>query len=81
MKRSIKKEIDDYYKLRDKKGCNFGVFYVSDVEQLKKIATDKGGINFWNILLEAICSSLQAGFMVGYRAGLREAKRKRKDIK
>ena len=80
MKRSMQKAIDEYNALLKKKAGNFGSFYVSDVNELKKIATDKGGINFWDIVLSAIGNSLQAGFMIGYKAGLREAKRKRKDI-
>lgn len=33
-----------------------------------------------NTLFVAIGKGLKVGFMVGYKAGLREAKRKRKDI-
>lgn len=74
MERSIQKEIDEYNSLIEKKGGNFGAFYLSDVKQLQKIAEDKGGISFKNIVLEGIFNSLYAGFMIGYRAGLREAK-------
>lgn len=73
MERSIQKEIDEYNSLREKKGGNFGAFYLSDVKQLQKIAEDKGGISFKNIVSEAIINSLEAGFMIGYRAGLRAA--------
>ena len=70
MERSIQKEIDEYNSLIKKKGGNFGAFYSSDVKQLQKIAEDKGGISFKNIVLEGIVNSLYAGFMIGYRAGL-----------
>lgn len=78
MERSIQKEIDEYNSLREKKGGNFGAFYLSDVKQLQKIAEDKGGISFKNIVSEAIINSLEAGFMIGYRAGLREARKNAK---
>lgn len=78
MARSMKKAIDDYNALIEKRGGTFGAFYASDMEELKKIATDKGGISFSNIILEAVWNSLQAGFMVGYNAGLRDAKKNAK---
>lgn len=75
MARSMQKAIDDYNALIKKRGGTFGAFYTSDMEELKKIATDKGGISFWDILFEAVWNSLQAGFMIGYRAGLRDSKK------
>lgn len=75
-KEAFRKKIDEYNSLIKKKGGNFGAFYSSDVKQLRKIAEDKGGISFKNIVLEGIVNSLYAGFMIGYRAGLREAKAK-----
>ena len=45
------------------------------MEELKNIAIVKGGINFWDILFEAVWNGLQAGFMVGYNAGLRDARK------
>lgn len=78
MTRNMEKLIDEYHKLIEKKGGNFGAFYLSDVKQLQKIAEDKGGISFKNIVSEAIINSLEAGFMIGYRAGLREARKNAK---
>lgn len=78
MARSMQKAIDDYNSLIEKRGGTFGAFYASDMEELKKIATDKGGISFSNIVLEAVWNSLQAGFMVGYNAGLRDARKNAK---
>ena len=76
MKRSMQKAINEYHALLKEKGGNFGSFYVSDVNKLKKIATDNGGISFWDTVLSAIGNSLQAGFVIGYKAGLRESKKK-----
>lgn len=76
MKRNMQKAIDDYNALIKKKGGNFGAFYASDVEELKKITTDESGTNFWEVVLEALWNGLRAGFMIGYRAGLREASKR-----
>ena len=73
MTRNMKKLIDEYHKLTEKKGGNFGAFTMNDAEQLRKLAEDRGGISFKNIVLEAIINSLEAGFMIGYRAGIRAA--------
>lgn len=78
MARSMQKAIDDYHALCDRKGGVFGSFYSDDVNQLKKIAEDKGGINFREIEFECICNSLFAGFMIGYNAGRRYAREKGK---
>ena len=80
MKRNMQKEIDDYNALIKKKGGNFGAFYASDVEELKKITTDESGTNFWEVVLEALWNGLRAGFMIGYRAGLREASKRIKGV-
>ena len=76
MKRNMRKVIDDYNALIKKKGGNFGAFYASDVEELKKITTDESGTNFWEVVLAALWNGLRAGFMIGYRAGLREASKR-----
>lgn len=78
MGRSMEKAIEDYKALCDQRGGTFGSFYSTDVEQLRKIAEDAGGINFRNIEFECISNSLFAGFMIGYRAGLRDARKKSK---
>lgn len=76
MTRSMQKAIDDYRALCDRKGGAFGSFYTDDVNQLRQIAEDKGGINFRKIELHAIVSGLEAGFMIGYKAAKREARKK-----
>lgn len=78
MKRSMRKEIDGYNELRNKKGGNFGAFYNSDLDELRKIAFDKSGTSFREVVLIAVWNGLRAGFMIGYRAGLREARKNAK---
>ena len=73
MTRNMQKLIDEYHKLTEKKGGNFGSFYMDDIKQLKKISEDAGGINFRNIEFQCIHNGLMAGFMIGYRAGIRAA--------
>ena len=80
MKRNMQKAIDDYNALIKKKGGNFGAFYASDVEELKKITTDESGTNFWEVVLEALWNGLRAGFVIGYRAGLRGASKRNKGV-
>lgn len=74
----MQKAIDEYHALCDRRGGTFGSFYTDDVEQLRKIAEDAGGINFRNIEFECVSNSLFAGFMIGYRAGLRDVRKKNK---
>ena len=76
MARSMQKAIDDYRALCDRKGGTFGSFYPDDVYQLRQVAEDKGGINFREIELNAIIGGLEAGFMIGYKAAKREARKK-----
>lgn len=78
MGRSMEKAIEDYKALCDKRGGSFGSFYTDDLDQLRKIAEDAGGISFRNIELHCILHGLEAGFMVGYRAGLRDARKKKR---
>ena len=76
MERSMQKAIENYRALKAKKGGNFGAFYLSELEELRKITFDSTGINFREIVLEAIWNGLKAGFMIGYRAGLRGASKR-----
>ena len=76
MERSMQKAIEDYRALKGEKGGNFGAFYLSELEELRKITFDSTGINFREIVLEAIWNGLKAGFMIGYRAGLRGASKR-----
>ena len=73
MERSMQKAIEDYRALKAKKGGNFGAFYKPDLDELRKITFDSTGTNFQEIVLVAVWNGLKAGFMIGYRAGLREA--------
>ena len=76
MERSMQKAIDDYRALKADKGGNFGAFYLSEVEELRKITFDSNGTNFRDIVLAAAWNGLKAGFMIGYRAGLRGASKR-----
>ena len=78
MARSMQKAIEDYKALCDKRGKTFGSFYTDDLDQIRKIAEDAGGINFRNIELHCIMYGMEAGYMIGYQAGLRDARKKNK---
>ena len=73
MERSMQKAIEDYRALKAEKGGNFGAFYLSELEELRKITFDSTGTNFQEIVLAAVWNGLKAGFIIGYRAALREA--------
>lgn len=75
MKRNIKKICADYHELKKKKPESFGEFYYSDMVQLIEMARTQEGNEQ---LYEAVCRSLEAGFMIGYRCAKREQKRARK---
>ena len=77
MKRDMNRVIQDYQTLKRQKGGNFGAFYYDDIKQLQKKTEDEAGINFREIELQAIVNGLEAGFMIGYRAGIRDARGKR----
>lgn len=68
-KRSIAKAVEDYNRFKESKGNNTGAFYVSDILEVKEIATNPmgGGVE----LVTAIGTALEAGFMVGYRTAQR----------
>lgn len=68
--RDLRKSIEEYQKKFY--NSNSGCFYASDIEQIAQLATDSGRVD----LYEAISSALQAGFMVGYRYGKKEARKK-----
>ena len=76
MERSMQKAIEDYRALKAEKGGNFGAFYLSDAQELRKITLDSTGTNFQEIVLVAVWNGLKAGFMIGYRAGLRGASKR-----
>ena len=75
MSRDIKKTIEEYNQLCEERDEDFGVFYLSDLQQLRNIAVEKGGIHFWDIVYYAIDASLSAGFIMGYRAAQSEIKK------
>lgn len=62
--RDINKAIEDYKKQFVNKDND--KFLLSDMLQLKELSTDT---------LDAVYNSCYAGFMIGYRFGLKESKR------
>ena len=73
MTRDLKKSVEAYKKKFYNATGNTGAFYVTDFDQIKELATDSGGVvSFW----DAIGYALEAGFMVGYRYGKKEGKKK-----
>lgn len=79
MKRDINKLINEYGKLREGKSDNFGSFYASEIYEIREMA-EKKGPHIGNILFDAIANGLKVGFMVGYKAGLREARKRQKRV-
>ena len=71
MARSIRKAVADYDKAT-RKG-RYGAFYCSDFEEIKELATQNGGISFF----EAVDIALKAGFMIGYRTAKRHDRQKK----
>lgn len=79
MQRDIKKSCDEYdRKFTGIPGSTKGAFYASDFIQIKDLVLEKMGEsrNISAFLYEAIDISLRAGFMIGYRCGRRENRRR-----
>lgn len=70
--RDYKKLREEYKDLKAKKAANFGKFYADDV--IKVIETGKKPGGSYSDF-EAITTALEAGFMLGYKAGKRDAKK------
>ena len=75
MKRDINKLLNEYGKLKKGKSGNFGSFYASEIYEIREMA-EKDGPRIGDILFDAITKSLNVGFIVGYKAGLREARKR-----
>ena len=70
-KRSIAKAVEDYNRFTEGKGNNTGAFYISDMQEVKEMATNPmGGVE----LVTAIETALEAGFMIGYRTARRHCR-------
>lgn len=65
--RDIEKAIDDYKKEFWKDNTNRGKFYSTDISQVIDISTD---------LYDLVCNGLNAGFMIGYRLGKKEGRKR-----
>ena len=64
MQRDIKKAINEYHRIA---AGNKGAFFASDINQIHDMSD-----NPW----DWICDALTAGFAIGYRTAIREAKKK-----
>lgn len=77
MKRNLQKAVQDYkakyYTQRNTH--NEGAFYACDIDQIAHLATRADGTI---CVFTAIGHALEAGFMVGYRKAVRDAKKRQK---
>ena len=67
--------LNEYGKLKKGRSGNFGSFYASEIYEIREKA-EKTDSYIGDILFDAITKSLKVGFVVGYKAGLREARKK-----
>ena len=84
MKRSIAKAVEDYRKKYYKDGNREGLFYASDILQVKELAEKKAAPysgHIMEVLYNAIGIGLEAGFMIGYRTAQRQARRRQPPLK
>ena len=72
-KRDIKRLVEEYEAKYTGTGTCEGMFYVSDIEQIVEL---NGNPYDFNNVVSCIFTGLQAGFMIGYKKGLRDAKKK-----
>lgn len=78
MKRSIEKAVTDYRKKYYKNENREGLFYASDICQVKELAEKEAqpyGGHIMGVLYNAIGIALEAGYMIGYRTAKRHARR------
>ena len=71
MKRSITKALEEYKRIT-KSATTGGVFYYSDIEQIRDSAINpRGEVD----IALAIGNALEAGYAIGYRTAKREARK------
>ena len=75
MKRDINKTIAEYHALF---GYPAGKFFAADLYQIREIALQSWKHGYGEVLFSAISAALEAGFMIGYKAAKREAKKRRR---
>lgn len=73
--RDLNKVIASYY---EKFGTPADKFFASDLYQVRDMAMKNISKGWSEVLYTAIESALNAGFMIGYNAGQRAARKKRK---
>ena len=79
--RDLKKSIAEYRKKFCKTRTNEGAFYLTDFKQIMDLAQEQArdeGSNINGYYFHLIDNALMAGFMVGYRKGVRDQRRKNK---
>ena len=73
--RNIERTIEQYKKKFN--GTRKGDFFKSDIDELFMLSVEEPiylSMKTRKIVFNAICNSLEAGFMIGYRCGMREKK-------
>lgn len=78
MARNMQKQIDECRKLWERRGNGSDGFTISEIEQLMNIAHAKEE-DGEDCVLAAVFESLYAGWIIGYRAGRRDAKRQQEN--
>ena len=68
----ITNAVYDYQQFIDRTGR--GLFYASDLCQLRDMSLKDGRVNIYDLMSNA----LSAGFMIGYRCAKREARKRNK---
>ena len=71
--RDIKRCIEQYEKKFGNDAHGNGAFYASDLQQIKEMAKGNGKSDM-AVLFDAIQYALEAGFQIGYRKGLKDAR-------
>lgn len=83
MNRNMKKAVEDYRKkhYNQKTVSRAGSFYYSDMQQMKQLAEEAAAATDpahyqQEVLINAIMLSLEAGYQIGYRTAVRNAKKR-----
>ena len=78
MARNMQKQIEECKKTWARRGNMSDGFTISEIEQLMNIAYAKGE-DGEDCVFMAVWESLYAGWIIGYRAGQRDAKRQQEN--
>lgn len=75
MKRDLNKAVSNYKAKYERTNSTESVFYISDIVQIKEMSETRRASE---TLLNAIYNALMAGFMIGYRKGQKDSRKKLK---